>query len=491
MQPVNDIFLKIKESMKRFFAKSYIAALVGAGCLFGACGEDRTYQFVEKTERCQWIYDVMTQWYLWSNEMPKPDDTQFFGEPEAFFKKLIVSKDKYSYMETTGEEDEEASATRSIDLRSSYGMDFALYIDPVTQSQSAPERVARVLYVLPGSPAAQAGVERGQWITSVGGSHLSTKNYLELVNGPSTTLGISVINYDNPDSLYWQAEETLTLAAGRHLEDNPFYVDTLYQVQGRRIAYLMYNRFSTGPDDTGNETQYNTQMRSIFQRFKEGQPTDFILDLRYNPGGYLLCAQWLASLMAPSEAMGKIFCKLEFNETVAAQRDEVYLFDEALTGGAGLGLSRVYIITSSLTASASESIINGLIPFLGEENVVIVGSRTEGKNVASLSFESPYNYTLHPIVATIYNGNGESDYADGFAPTVSVDELQSIQPLYPLGDLREMMLNKAISTILGETTQHADTRAEGAQGASSNIGLPLPVATSFSLHPVVELAEMW
>lgn len=469
--------------MKRLSAKSYIAALVGAGCLFGACGEDRTYQFVEKTERCQWIYDVMSQWYLWNNEMAKPDDTQFFGEPEAFFKKLIVSKDKYSYMETTGGDEEAASEdTRVIDLRSSYGMDFALYIDPVTQSQSSPERVARVLYVLPGSPAYEAGVKRGQWITAIAGHPLSTANYLGLVSGPSTTLVTSVLDFSNPDSLYWQEGQTVEIAASRHMEDNPFYVDSIYKVRDRRVAYLMYNRFSTGPDDTGNETQYNAQMRTIFQRFKGEQPTDFILDLRYNPGGYLSCAQVLASLMAPANAMGKIFCKLEFNETQAAQRNEVYLFDESLTGGANLDLGRVYIITSNLTASASESIINGLAPFMGAEKIVLVGEQTEGKNVASLSFKSPYDYTLHPIVATVYNGNGESNYANGFAPTIRVDELQSITPFYPLGDTREIMLNAALSAIIDDAKKEEDTRAVGAPL------LPSPELTSLSLEaPVVEV----
>lgn len=467
--------------MKKFSTKKYMAALaMGAGLLCGACGEDRTYQFVEKTERCQWIYDIMTEWYLWADEMPKPSDAQFFGDPETFFKKLIVSKDKYSYMEKKG--DAEEGATRAINLTSSYGIDFALYVDPVTQSQSSPERVARVLYVLPGSPADVAGVKRGQWITGIGDVSLTTENYFGLINGPATTLVTSELNYSNPDSLYWQAGKTLSLAPSRHMEDNPFYVDTVYQVHGRRVAYLMYNRFSTGPDDTGNETQYNTQMRSIFQRFKAQEPTDFILDLRYNPGGYLTCAQVLASLMAPAEAMGKIFCKLEYSDTEDFHRGEVFLFDEKLTAGAGLGLSRVYIITSSLTASASESIINGLIPFLGKENVILVGSRTEGKNVASLTFNSPYDYILHPIVATVYNGNGESDYANGFEPTVPVDELMSIAPLYPLGDVRELMLNTTLSTILVNAKKE-ETRTS----SFPIISLPAPETTSISLQPVVEM----
>ena len=467
--------------MKKISIKQSMAALLlGGSLLFGACGEDRTYQFVDKTERCQWIYDIMSQWYLWNSEMPVPTDAQFFGEPETFFNKLLAKKDKYSYIEMTGTE---SSSTRAIDLRSSYGMDFALYVDPVTQSQSAPERVARVLYVLPGSPADKAGIKRGQWITEIDSVHLSTKNYLGLVSGPATTLGISELNYSNIDSLYWEPAHVYKISASRHLEDNPFYVDTLYKLQGHRIAYLMYNRFSTGPNDTGNETQYNAQMRSIFQQFKQQQPTDFILDLRYNMGGYLNCAQVLASLLAPADAMGKIFCKLEFNESQAPNHNEVYLFDKSLTGGASLGLPRLYIITSNLTASASESLINGLRPILGEENVVLIGSQTEGKNVASLSFKSPYDYTLHPIVATVYNGKGESNYSNGFAPNVKVDELQSIAPFYPLGDVRETMLNTTLATILGYTDYKNTTRSENA----STTLLLNPETTSFSLRPVVEM----
>ncbi|NJO69157.1 MAG: peptidase S41, partial [Bacteroidetes bacterium] len=45
-----------------------------------------------------------------------------------------------------------------------------------------------------------------------------------------------------------------------------------------------------------------------------------------------------------------------------------------------LNLSDVYIITSDNTASASESVINGLKPYI---NVVTVGTATYGKYVGS------------------------------------------------------------------------------------------------------------
>ena len=64
--------IKRKRMKKISIKQSMAALLLGGSRLFGACGEDRTYQFVDKTERCQWIYDVMSQWYLWNSEMPVP-----------------------------------------------------------------------------------------------------------------------------------------------------------------------------------------------------------------------------------------------------------------------------------------------------------------------------------------------------------------------------------------------------------------------------------
>lgn len=419
-----------------------------AACELASCGEDRTYEFEEKTQETHWIYDVMRQYYLWYEEMPDMSDYQtFFQDKEQFFKSLLSKNDKYSYMELTEGAVEEQ--TRSINQNSTYGFDFALYINPVTQSQSSTRRYARVLYVLPHSPASEAGLKRGDWISLVGGEELTSKNYQLLFNGAATTLTTTTLNYERLDSLYWeQKTETLRLSAARKVEDNPFYVDSVYHISGRKIAYLMYNRFSTGPEDTGSEEQYGNEMKQIFARFKERQVTDFILDMRYNPGGYLSCAQQLASLICPQEALGKeVFCALRFNDKQTS-RNEEYLFNQSLTGDANLNMSRLYIITSNLTASASESIINGLNPIMSKENVVLVGTRTEGKNLASLTFNSPYGFSLHPIVARVYNGRGESDYANGFAPTHEVDELQYVDAWRPLGDIKEIMLNTTLAVIL-------------------------------------------
>ena len=53
------------------------------------------------------------------------------------------------------------------------------------------------------------------------------------------------------------------------------------------------------PNNQATDTEYREQMKQIFARFKGQSPDAFILDLRYNPGGYLSCATDLGSYLAP------------------------------------------------------------------------------------------------------------------------------------------------------------------------------------------------
>lgn len=455
---------------------------------FTSCGEDRTNEFKELTKECTWIYDTMKEYYFWYEEMPDVKRENYFKEPETFFKSLLSQKDKYSYLETA-----DGQTTRSINRNSTYGFDFALYVDPATQSTSDPRRYARILYVLPNSPASEAGLKRGDWISTVGGVELTSQNYTALIFGTDTRLTLATPNLDEATGqFYWDAEEkSVQLSASRWVEDNPFYVDTVFHFDNHRVAYLMYNSFSTGPENTGKETDYSDRMHQIFQQFKAQEPTDFILDLRYNPGGYLTCAQELASLLVPQEATGKIFCTTVFNDK-KQNLNESYLFEKQLMRNHNLNLSRIFIITSSLTASASESIINGLRPFMGENNVELIGARTEGKNVASLTFNSDFGFSLHPIVAQVYNSKQESDYADGFAPTFEFDEFNYITPFYPLGDIRESTLAMVIYRIItGSYPSEFEESQQATRLGRSSYTLPTPSFHSISLkhYPFLSFEE--
>ena len=85
------------------------------------------------------------------------------------------------------------------------------------------------------------------------------------------------------DDYIWTDVDVLSIGASRPVEINPFYINKVFNVNGKKIAYMVYNKFSTGPLDNGYETDYAQQMLQIFSEFKSEAPDAFILDLRITP----------------------------------------------------------------------------------------------------------------------------------------------------------------------------------------------------------------
>jgi C-terminal processing protease CtpA/Prc len=412
--------------------------------MLAACGEDRSGEYYALIEKDIWIEETMRSHYLWYDQIPEVTESSYFAEPADFLKKLVYSKaldgkgDSFSYIE----DDDDTSgttATRSLfmDQTSSYGFDFELLSDPLGTSTKA---MARVLFVQPGSPASQAGLERGDWILQADGVQLSTSNYGYLIQGSGVTLTRMQVAYDEDGSTYWETRDTVTLGASRALTVDPFYLDSLYTVDGKKIAYLMYDSFSTG---------YEDEMTTRFRRIRQQRPDAFILDLRYNPGGYLTCARQLASLLAPASALGHTFCTLQYNDITEPQTSTLELSTDY--ADANLDLSEVYVLTSKYTASASEAVINCLRPYMGTDRVITVGETTYGKPVAMQSYRNEnFTFTLWPVTSYVLNAEGQADYATGIAPLYPLSERAQLT-LYPLGDTRELLLGNAISLI---TTGH-------------------------------------
>ena len=423
--------------------------------LLTSCGEDRTGEFYALIEDRMWIEEVMRENYLWAEDMPvieKEDD--YFQEPATFFKKLLSKNalngkgDKYSYMEETPKE----SRTLTLDRTSTYGMEFILTSDP---TGTTAHTFARVLYVLPDSPAQKAGIERGDWISAINDERITTDNYEKLTQGGNVSLTRTRITpLENGPG--WQvSKDVLNVGASVAMEINPFLVNKVLEADGQKIAYLVYNEFATGPNNEGTESAYNEQMKQIFAQFKAQSPDAFILDLRYNNGGFLQCAQALGSLLAPATAMGQNFANLTFNAKADPQVIR-YSFDTQYAD-ANLNLNKIYILTGKYTASASEVIINGLIPYLGAENVVLIGTKTEGKNVAMTSFKNEtHGLTLWPVIAYVSNANNEGDYSEGFQPTYQLDENNVIR-WYPLGNPEEYLLKNTLSLITTGTLADEST----------------------------------
>jgi carboxyl-terminal processing protease len=202
-------------------------------------------------------------------------------------------------------------------------------------------------------------------------------------------------------------------------------------------------------------------MNAIFSKFKSEGITDLVLDLRFNSGGSESSAQSLASFIGKDIDATKTFERRIYNAKVEAEilKDPAlgqgYLTTKFQAKDANIGGQltggRVYILTSSRTASASELIINALKPFM---DVFLIGDVTYGKNVGSISIYDEDSKTntwgLQPIVVKVFNSLGQSEYGNGFQPNV-LDEDNGLY-LYPLGDQREALLAQAIGQITGAAT---------------------------------------
>lgn len=441
-----------------------LAAMLG----LTSCGEDRSGEYYALIGENLWIEEVMKEHYLWYDSIPELKESDYFSTAEEFLKKCLYSKalggrgDRYSYIEA-----KTAAETRSyLERTSTYGFDFELRTDPTGTSSHT---FARILYVLPGSPAAEAGLRRGDWLSAADGERLSTSNYTLLMNGGSASLARETLTADAEGAALWGASDTVRVGPSRPVELNPFFVDTVYAIGGRRVAYLMYNEFSTGPAGLATDTEYREQMRQLFARFKSEAPTDFILDLRYNPGGYLSCATDLASLLAPASALGRTFCTLRYND-ITEPRETTILLNNALASE-NLDLQALYVITSSYTASASEAVINCLRPYLGAGRVVLLGEKTEGKNVAMDAYEDErYDLVFYPVVAYVLNAEGRADYVNGLAPDYSLSERNLLSPLLPLGDTEEYLLHNTLSLIMtGSLPREAEAQTLAGRVVGSSL----------------------
>lgn len=412
-----------------------------------SCGEDRSGEYYALIGDNLWIEQIMEEHYLWNDQLGKVKEEDFFTEPESFLQKLVYTQalngkgDKYSHIES-----KQASA-RSLQRNATYGFDFELTSDPTGTTSHT---FARILYTLPQSPASEAGLKRGDWLSAIEKEEITSSNYTRLMSGEATRLARRALVLDETGNPAWGASDTVAIGASRPMELNPFFLDTLYTVAGKKIAYLVYHEFSTGPDNQPDETTYREQMKQIFAQFKRQSPDAFILDLRYNPGGYLTCATDLGSYLAPAADLGKPFCTLQYNATTTPQQQTLPLNTQL--AAENLNLSKLYVLTSSFTASASEAVINCLRPYLGAENVVTIGETTVGKPVATVAYEDErYDFILHPVVAYVHNAEGVADYADGIAPNIPLTERNLLSHWYPLGDVREYLLKNTLSYITSGT----------------------------------------
>jgi C-terminal processing protease CtpA/Prc len=110
-------------------------------------------------------------------------------------------------------------------------------------------------------------------------------------------------------------------------------------------------------------------------------------------------------------------------------------------------MDRVYFLTTSGTASASELVIVGLDPYM---DVIKIGEPTYGKYAGAWVMpDDAEKWAIIPIVSKYANANGYTDFVDGLPPDYEIDD--DLIRAVPFGDTRDPMLAKAIELATGKS----------------------------------------
>ncbi len=431
----------------------------------------------------KWMVEELQEWYYWNRAVQnatKPSDKLAYND---FLNDLLIdlpdARDTSEnpptidggYDRYTGERRLYSRIERtSASTRAPEGWETTFGFDVVSVSGidgNDPSRYGLlVLWVLPGSPADRAGLERGTWITTYNGNKLYYELVIAFVSRLYQMQGGTTMTFMDD----FNREYTIT---AQEMEVSPvLHHDVLTSGGGKKVGYLMYNNF-----EAGEGGKFDNQVRSIFGEFKAAGASDLILDLRYNGGGLVTSSQILSSL-AGNVNSTQVFARLLYNkdlETQGLENPQVMNFRDEPTG---MKLPRVYVLASEWTASSSELVINSLRGV--DVEVVLIGDRTEGKNVGMNPFDTiidGYEYTLTPITFKSMNAKNFCNYAGGFTPTVYVDEFKDALEgkiisgeLLPLGDVNERLTKAALTMIDGGTvTPDRSTRGVG-DGAAGMAG---------------------
>tara|TARA_R110001583_G_scaffold44428_2_gene140881 strand:- start:3743 stop:5245 length:1503 start_codon:yes stop_codon:yes gene_type:complete len=454
--------------------KSLIPILVFISILFIGCTKKDDFSVREdlndpnidfsQVEIQDFIWQGLNLWYLWKEDVPNLVDTKIedseayfnflnsYSNPSDFFESLLYDRENTDV--NSWIVDDYVKLENSLQgIAKSNGVKYRL----AYETGSDTKLLGYVRYILPNSSASDKDIKRGDVFYAIDGEQLTINNYSDLLDRVTYTINFADLNGGNPIP----NGKSVELTQVENFVENPVYIAKTLDVEGTKIGYIMYNGFDAG---------FEEDMDDAFTMLKNDGATELVLDLRYNGGGYGYLALQMASSIT-GQFPGKTLKKDVYNPTVQAfyeqnySEDLVDKFTEKVINIKGetirssisnLNLNKLYVLTTSSTASSSEIVISGLQPYI---DVVTIGTTTYGKYTGSITmydsdsfFKSGANlnpnhkWAMQPIVSK-YTNSIDQDVKGGIPPTIELIDRVSL--FGELGEVDEPLLAKAIETITG------------------------------------------
>ena len=369
-----------------------------------------------------WLGNYMDDWYFWYRLSPRPQASDYATVAEYFDALLYTGtsagfpRDRWSYTQST------ESFNRFFGDGQTLGYGVAVAGLEVTGQPGQP---LYVRYVEALSPAAAAGVMRGDEVLSLNGLSASeiiaTNNFSALT--PANAGQVLTLSLRRSGVV-----RNLSLTASVFAL-TPVPLDTIVVTPsgGRRVGYVLIKDMIS---------QANAPLEAAFARFRNTGIGAVVLDLRYNGGGLVSVGNTVASYAAGDAPNGRNYATLLYNDKRAGANNASYAFARPATAST-VNVQRVYVLMGERTCSASEQVINGLRG-IGVD-VVAIGDTTCGKPVGFLP-TAQCGTTYSVVNFESVNARNEGRYFDGLAPTCAVAE----DFTRALGDRSEPLLAAAL-----------------------------------------------
>jgi C-terminal processing protease CtpA/Prc len=434
--------------------KLLILTILATLTLYSCDDMDDSLNVPSNLEVQNFIWKGLNLYYLWQEDVPDLADERFanqaqlnsfltnYTNPYELFDHLRVDKsidrfsvlvDDYTYLENLFQ-----------GVTKNNGMDFTLRYKTGSQT----DLYGVVNYIVPNSDASTKNVTRGTVFYAIDGQSLTVDNYRSLISADLYTINLADFN----DGAITPNGQSIDLVKTELIE-NPILLTKVFQTTNQKVGYIMYNSFTAN---------YDMELNQAFGTLKNEGVTDLVLDLRYNGGGSVLTATRLASMIT-GQFTGQLFAEQQWNSKIQSyfQENNPSQLKANFTSSIentpinSLNLTRVYILTSGSTASASELVINGLKPYV---EVIQIGTKTTGKNVGSVTlYDSPtfnkkdvnpkHKYAMQPIVIKTINKDGFGEYQNGLIPTV--EQAENPGNFGVIGNENEPLLSIALGLITG------------------------------------------
>ena len=430
------------------------------GCLLCSCTNETKDTdstsingVTEETELANiFARDVLELYYYWNEEISgelNKLDPETNSNPIATVEAIRYHDGENLIDKWTTLTDNMEEFTNSVQgVSTTYGYTPVVYY----LEENSNRLIAAVAYVSKNSPAEKAGLKRGDLIYEINGNTLTTENYMDLYYSSQITLSLAKL-----EDYEIKPTEELSITSVEMYE-NPILCDSVYSFNNKKVGYLAYSSF---------DLTSIPELVDICKKFKQEGVKELILDLRYNGGGYVITECALASMLAPEVNVTNkdIFEKEDYNEffteyykkkgeSTVTRFETEYNYKEinlnVSTKDANIGLDKIYGIISGNSASASEALLSGLMPYM---DIELIGQQSHGKYCTGwmLSAEDAYdkvpqaikNWGIYVMVSIYKNANDETPcMPNGLKPNTEVED-NPFEP-YQLGDENEAMLRAAL-----------------------------------------------